>query len=373
MHPFFADWYRTVDLDPSNSPLDVHWAVAAEEVAENSSVRESIDLAALFLGADADDARERIVSAAKAADDAFPMRGNAALVNVLAGGALVHLMGLDMLIGDVAALALACGRAGGLGPTGPLPDVAEEAEETLDRRARSFRQFSAAGLYKRRKPMSFDDPMAGTEPLPASPNPNNWSGAWSATQGRANELREGISAVNENAKNAATALSRRLNAVEKALSGNAIPTLDEESTILWWLFGERSADLDVPLRDLGEGVRGLVVGKEIAERTRFPLAHPASRALLDRAVGDSDGLVSLLGAVRAATEGWVDKWVPSAPGLPFALVPVHAAAWFRRQFGPDEQDRQFEKHTGLAPDVAMSAVDIAYQTLLESLLLRAAS
>ena len=375
MHPLFADWHRSVDLEPVPDTLDTHWGVAVE-LANGSDPTKAIGLAALFLGVPGDEeAREWLLTVAKEADSTFPMRDNDALVGVVAGAALVRLMGDHTVPGDAAALALVCGHVQDSGPAGRLPDVLAEAEETLTQRARSLRQFETDGVHKKRRSKpDFSDPVTGIGDLTVPAPQLNWQTAWAATQKRDKLVREAITTVNENAKGIYDSLHARLSAVEKILSGSALLVLDEETTLLWWLFGEASGDLDSQLRDLDRSTRALVVGKEVADRTQFRLGHPAARAFLDRALGpvnSDEDEIPLLDAVRSAPQGWVEQWVPENPALPLGLVPVHAASWFGSQFGAEEQARQFVQRTGLDEDLQLSALDLAEQVLHEALLIRA--
>lgn len=371
MHSLFADWHRSVDLEPVLDTLSTHWNVAVE-LAEDSDLAEATGLAALFLRTPGNaEARERLQTTAKEADPTFPVRDNDAIIGVIAGAALMHLMGLDIALGDAGSLAVVCGHAHGTGPTGPLPDVLNEAKKTLDRRARELRSIATPPAKRPSRP-TFADPVAKMQPL-SEVSAQNWGAAWLSTQEQDAALRQALSSVNDNVGKAYDSLHRRILALERASGGNALVTLNEETSLLWWLFAEYSNDLDIPLRGLDRGVRALIVGKEVADRTRFGLSHPASRAFLDRALGPADSAapLGLLETTRSASRDWVEKWVPDIPNLPLGLIPAHVAAWCGSQFGPEEQARQFAQRTGLSRDLQMTALDLAEQVLHEALLIRA--
>jgi hypothetical protein len=110
--------------------------------------------------------------------------------------------------------------------------------------------------------------------------------------------------------------------VEK--TGTFIAIQDEELELLWWVFGERSDDLNQPFKDVPVKVQPLVFAKELASATKF-LPGPASiKSLLSRAGLKDNQKVTIPDAVNACDAGWLVS-LAAQSDISTLVQPIHFA------------------------------------------------
>ena len=124
MHKDFADWYRLVDLQPKGETIEKRWQ-AIEQFCESVNAAQALELIRLFYGRSAKDHGflGTFRSPFKTVDGTFPMRDNAAELQVLAGATTVQILEDDRYeLADVVALGIVCtDYRGGAAPLGRRP------------------------------------------------------------------------------------------------------------------------------------------------------------------------------------------------------------------------------------------------------------
>src|SRR5262245_39336628 len=110
VHRLFADWYKIADLNPTAEVLNARWS-GVEAALENLDQNALLHLTRVSFGLPQADARvletDGLADAFKKADVAFPMKGNANLLRVLAGITLAQCIESKHLHSTFAALCVA--------------------------------------------------------------------------------------------------------------------------------------------------------------------------------------------------------------------------------------------------------------------------
>ncbi len=95
----------------------------------------------------------------------------------------------------------------------------------------------------------------------------------------------------------------------------------EETNILWWLFGGRSRDLDIPFADVSADAIALCAAKELADLTTLLPGPAALKAIADRAIQHGRakciGPVVLAQSIRSLPDDWKSAFVTQWAGYPF--------------------------------------------------------
>lgn len=380
MHPMFADWYRLADLKPDAEALEKRWqAIAA--LQENAPTEEWLDCVRLFVGRPQGEVTHaaKFAQRFKEADPLFPLLKNELELQVLAGAALMQLLEKPSHAADAAALAMVCVDCRGEGSQGPIPEAVATARKYLAEEAirmRETEQSQPAPLV----PIKFQgQPFKEIADLTVQSIQGNWPYAdarFTQVATWNNELLAGVKAMH-------TAVGKMVETVNAALKQVAQPTtskeveaLREETNILWWLFGERSRDLDIPIKEVKFPAICLIAAKEMADLTAILPGPVAARAVLGKALGTAGkapAAVKLQDAVNASSREWRERWMGSAAVGPIAdLAPVlravgrsleveNAGAWVP----------VYNKGAVVKADVSLPPLDLACQLYDESLLLRA--
>jgi hypothetical protein len=152
----------------------------------------------------------------------------------------------------------------------------------------------------------------------------------------------------------------------------------EESDILWWLFGERSRDLDVSFGELKVPAGCLIGAKEIADLTRVLPGSFGVEAYLYKmlrlAHPKLDTSVTLSDTVFACPQEWLKQLV-TLQGLDGVadLCPVHLAA----QKSVEASGKKtawhvpFQTASGLKAAMKLTPIDLALQAYRERLFISA--
>ena len=188
----------------------------------------------------------------------------------------------------------------------------------------------------------------------------------------ANGLQSAIEALREDTKKA-------LSCVSEVQRDPRVPILQEETEILWWLFAERSADLDKALDELDRETVSIVIGKELADRTYLELPAPAIDAIVARAlarVGGEEpaGGASLRSVVGGAPRVWRRMWADMSAETANeagALTPVSLAILKSLEGGETTDWVGLYNHTSATDaDARLAQSQWARQVYNECLLLR---
>jgi hypothetical protein len=150
----------------------------------------------------------------------------------------------------------------------------------------------------------------------------------------------------------------------------------EEMDATWWIVGEYSRDLEVPVRDLEPTQAPLILAKEFADMTRTDLGPVGAKAVLARMLGHVDNLpvkVKIVDVVESLPPGWRSALNAriSDGEMPDGMYPILSAVARHEELGGDHAwQATFAKTTGLTAAKALAPIDIATQVYDELLLLR---
>jgi GTPase-associated system helical domain len=153
------------------------------------------------------------------------------------------------------------------------------------------------------------------------------------------------------------------------------PIVDEESNMLWWVFGETSRDLDKRWDDMSLEEVCLISPTELAALTKVLPGPVAARAFLDRAVRsgrDSLKDVSIADVVNKTPKDWRDEhYGKPIPNELKGILPLCEAVRFSIEAGDNDGWRQMFKSSLRVSAKSKLAPDrMAYQIFLERLTMR---
>jgi len=171
------------------------------------------------------------------------------------------------------------------------------------------------------------------------------------------------------------------NALAAAVNDNAIleylRRLESEMRVYWWVTGGWSADAGKPFAELPLTEAAVLAAAELADRSATISGLFAAPALLsmvlERGRQRTEKPLSIAAAATAPDRKWRKKFCAPAAEESFAtLVPITTALGLA-SISEDAADWQprFERLTGLAPTIEISAEQLAIQMYREQLLLRA--
>jgi hypothetical protein len=355
MNQSFGDWYRLAALEPNDELLRRRWAGIATFAAKSSG-RDILGLVGIFCALPHDGETERgFRQALLAADAAFPMRSNDVELSCLGGAALAEILtSRSAEAADLAALALVCSDFRGLRRTARLPEIVAIADAYLDRRSQNLRA---------------DSPQRGFQ------MPSIEKHLATIQEGiSANALQTAGPAISDSLQVLTASLKQVNDAIDVLIAERQLRT--EESDVLWWLQGEYSRDLDVPLKSAPWPAIAIHVGKELSDIIRvLPGPYPI-RAFLSRALLAATTPVKLKKEVRLrdAIEGF-DQAKCSLPTLSSDLEPLcpvlMALSKWRQTGSSDQWPEAFSAASRLPAEGTVEPLDLALQTCREFLLLRA--
>jgi hypothetical protein len=153
------------------------------------------------------------------------------------------------------------------------------------------------------------------------------------------------------------------------------PIINEESNMLWWVFGETSQNSDERWGDMPIEKVCLISATELAGLTRVIPGPVAARAFLDRAVRSgrtSVKDVSIADVVNKTPKPWRDDHYgkPLPPELK-GVLPLCEAVRFSIEVGDNDGWRQmFKSSLRIVPTAKLTPGKMAYQVYLERLTIR---
>lgn len=314
MHKLFADWYNIADLELDEEKLKKRWQ-GVNDITRKRKASTWLDCVRLFLGypkegIDFSDEFERII---KDNDSTFLTRENRVELQILAGSAIVNKIENEAPSADVAALAVKCAYFDKRTKDVLIPDVIEKSEEYIAARSKEVRQFREKDKSSVDIQLSSSDSVKSITKLSNLPDNSN---------NRTNS--KNISNVNENVNKLVDIISQISNDIERIkkevseskyeyVLSKRIDRLEEEANVLWWLFGEKSRDLNITFDEIGTPGIALVAAKELADLTEFGHSVPAANSILNKALKTSESKeiseTSLYSAVNSADEEWRGRWI----------------------------------------------------------------
>lgn len=359
MHKFFGDWYRVAQIEPKGDDLPKRWA-GVEELVRAIDAEKALNLARLFLGSTtiSADIKEQFALIFQKADPAFPMRDNAVELRVLAGAAVAHCVETQGTnTSDILALAVVSGACPGIRKPVLLPEIVTIVQKYLFDAGLRMRAYSRApeikGTNARANQLLSE--------LKAIAEPNSLPAIIEALGSPLQKLHAGMGAVAESANEAVGHLD------------NVIASAIEQGNILWWVFTERSRDMNVPYSEIPLACASSIAAKELADITELLPGPVAAPAVLDKILAGAKGApatLSLEAIVMEAENAWKEKCLETAELRLDELCPIHMA--FRQSAYGTAWIKPFESMLDVKINEAdLNAVTAAVQVYNERLLQKA--
>ncbi|WP_444884842.1 GTPase-associated system all-helical protein GASH [Microbulbifer sp. PSTR4-B] len=355
MHILFADWMRSSELDVNRDTLDLRWAGVAHLRDEQLDWDEEKELIRVALGMPElkDGPDHWLRKAFKKHDNLFPMTAG------------THEFELQTL--STACLA-AC-----------LEDEDNEERAT----ALSTTILAASFCGQRDFPGNADITEMSTQfalkegisrRKRKSPSPPNFNFKIR------NATKEAVEAVSGNQPaQYEAALKAVLNEFKAHLSwcqdhtkayvrqsNNQTVIQDEELEILWWLFGEKSSMLNIPVEQVDKLALPAVLGVEFAHRTNLDSELPALPGLLKKAGLRDDQEIAFKDMINKS-KPLVENLLEEDEYCPVLSPALHALSITREH---SSWQRIWEKDTGLDSKTKASSKDWVTQIYRECLHIR---
>jgi hypothetical protein len=344
----FPNWYRHVSADPRAETLKARWK-AIDKIVRGVGVEDVEQLVLLLFGIGDRNVKLRtdFESALQEADAAYAIGRNAAELSVIAGSALGAIInGRKTAIADYAALGVVCVDCRGLGPQASVPEILLLAREHCKSRSPDLAPFTLP---------------------PAPPAPKiDLAQTQQATVDPSGLQKQVNSALSQLQKVSAAGLE----SVAVALSG-----VIESAEIAWWILGEFSRDLGIPIRELPLPCVPLVVGKELADLTiRLPGPRSAS-AFLHRMMRNVDSPlppeIEVAKAIDETPSDWRKLWVGNLANGANTMAPIASAAASSVAKGSGSDWAELHaRASSIDPAKSLSPLGLARQVFDEAILLR---
>jgi hypothetical protein len=362
MHKYFADWYREADLTISAEVI-VKRSVGIESFYKDMDNEKCANLIKVLFGmvGETDVFVDKFRLPFYEADSTFPMRGNSHELSILAGATILHVIeksgdyDVTIALGTLTASFMRASN------TPPIPDIIREAENFLleeSAKVRSRIELNSSKILQLKMIPAITKIKTDSEAAGSVTNP---------------QMLELMQAIILTADSLNKVVKNNNELSEKAAS--TINVLSEEVNMLWWLFGERSNDIDLKMADIDPKAVCLVVGKELADLTQMLPGPLATKAFLAKMMESGrDGFpskVKLKDCINKTSRDWRELWINSRDlNVVAELCPVHLAAKTSLMTGEAEEwDAVFKKICGAAI-VEKSPLELAEQVYRESLLLK---
>ena len=264
MNKHFAEWYRTVNIEPYDEQLKHRWKGIEDYIKLDFPTSDIFELVKLFFNIPThnEDFHTRFVNCFTNIDSAFKRNYNLE-ISVLAGVTLITIIEKVESMNILAifsTLSIAFNKREAV-----VPDIYEKILDEYNHLSALIRE----NLLKYKKEDS------------CTPSCKNLC----------DHLKENGATWDSNTgtlfNNYITSLN---NYVIKAEEKNeyvtkSISIYSEESQILWWLIGEWSQDLDKPFKELSSTEAALIIGKELADLVNTLPGPYSSEAVLNKMLG----------------------------------------------------------------------------------------
>lgn len=369
MHDNFVDWYKLIDPEPRPDALEASWR-GVEALTAKKKLEYWLDYVRLLIGVTPVEVgtASDFVAAFKHEDPTFTATNNQMLLQVLAGATIIHGLSSETRQHDLTALALVSANFKGHVAQLPFAAPIEAATDYLMRRSRSARS-----------------PRSGRpSSTPFNPLPDFTSRSLDVSQNQWPQLQAAIQQLGQSLDLVEGAIQQLHGDVQarwetSVATRTRLAVLEEETNILWWVFGGYSRDFDKPISDLEFPGSCLILAKELADHTRIVPGHLAARAVLYKAITTATPQlpddVPVADAVDSTPRGWREVWIKATGDELVSksgrLTPLHRAVSASLTTNKEgEWKPVFETATGLSSSISMSALDLAEQTYQECLLLR---
>lgn len=266
MHKYFPDWYRIAAPDPRPETLQSRWG-SIEKIAAALDTATALEVVRVFLGLPTKDTAytESFASLFREDDASFPLKNNKVELQVLAGSTIAECLESyepDVDTALTIALAVEAATFSGRKITVIIPDIVTLAKEHLREESLSAREPAPIAMAK---------------------------------------VRETIAAPAENVKAV-------LPVLDALIDRNNI--LQEETNILWWVFGGYSEGLSKLFKEMDVAIAATAAPVELASLVKVlpgPLSTRAILSVLLRSVNKTRPATSIAEAIEAIARDWKEK------------------------------------------------------------------
>lgn len=290
MHPDFPRWYREVDVQQNRDRLQRRWGgiIAYVQSMTPPDVENTLGVVFRSQLSPSAEGLARIRKPFKDTDDLFDMAGNDREVEILCGSILAVLIEGNGSLAAPAALSITTSALNGSRSANLPINLQDLAETTIDR----------ISDIARKRPE--------TASVLQEPIPIKFSGLAEKLQQQFDSASV-AAAFDQMAITVAAGLDglKKIAEASMAKTNNYLAIQDEELEMLWWLFGERSEDLQQPFKDVPAKAQPLVFAKELADATQFLPGPRSIKGLLIRAGLTDSKKLTIPEVVNSCPADWL--------------------------------------------------------------------
>jgi len=346
MHRSFADWYSQASLTFDGDMLELRWS-AIELFVKKLDSRHVPDLIRMFYSRPTSDSfKEELRLAAKEIDKTFLMNKDDAELSILAGGAIaLTVSGQGSKIADSVALGVSCMEAKGLRRVGRIQGVVDDASAYLTTESIRIREVSELPPI-----VTVDVAKALTALKASTADPEAFSVAGEMAF---RNLTTGLEAFDEAIRRVVDDLNNQ-----------------EQSNILWWLFGERTLDQRIKFQDMTVGEACFKGADDLQSLTTVLPGPRAAAAFLARVVRLAKVKLSVADCVEAFHTIHNTPWGFSSVDHLADCCPLLYGISKCTEAGAGEWSGAFSKQTGLRSKDMLAPNDMAHQIYQEMLFFR---
>jgi hypothetical protein len=318
--------------------------------------------------------RHSLVEQFKQVDLAYPARNNENLTDVMLAGCIAHAIDMGGTVGTAAALALKTMTISGTARSVEPPELVEGSLEFL----------KLEGGRVREEAHDSPDSLPAIRPISPAKSvslavediaDNGWDAVRKNDKAIATaitDLQKSFTSVTKTTQDLQADTVAALSALDRQQRDPAILALQEETQILWWLFGAWSDDTKSPFSSLRLPGASLTLAAELARFTRFLPGHPRGASILAKAIASCEGdhaPVTLVNVVSNISAEWW-KGAASLVNVVDGTTPVVLAINRSAEAPGDSWQPAFETVTGLSSTHTRTPVEWATQFCDEILLQR---
>lgn len=371
---YFPDWYGAVHQHASPDLIDIRLRCVAAGVADLEP-QEAVDLVSALLAPELEESakqRERLVETFAETDRSFPVKTNRNLVDVMLAACIASAIDKGGPTAVAASLAIKTTSIDGA--------AFEVLPSELHQGARAFLRVEA--VRQREQAHAEIPPISGLTPVaqPKAVAPvaiDETTENWDAMRKNDKAILASVAAIGKSVERVFTVVEhlRKESAAIFASAGTrfrdpAVAALQEETQVLWWLFGAWSEAAGCSFDGLRLPDNTLPIACEFTEFMRFVPGHPRTRPLLARALVGSQGSepFALSEVVGKAPIEW-RKGLLVQEDVPTCAQPLHFAIARSAEASGDNWHRAFESLTRVSPKLSLTPLVWAEQ-LCDEILLR---
>ena len=353
MHILFSDWYRLAALNFDVEQLKLRWE-GVEKTVKSLDRHSVFEIVRLFYHKAPKDKEyvSKFCNTFHEIDQSFPMLNNDLELSILAGASIAHCIESNPQHPTNIGLATVCANY-------LRRNINTRSQEEIVDITRKYLTQQSIHLRERTALNGINVDTKLDELKTALKN------AFDAAH---------VIPLIDKITEAISSSVSMTNAAMKLLS-KALLAQEEETNMLWWLYGEYSNDLKRPLRKIDKAALALLAPKELADLTKIIPGPISVEAFLEKAIGYGKGKkvtkISLKDAINSSPFEWKEAWIDGKDtDEVLDLCPVFYAMKKSVESGDDSSwIASLEKNTGIKADSLLPPVELALQAYEERLLI----